>query len=393
VARPSESHVSWHQATAFRLLRHHLSERAPGEELLPVLREMGGAQSQVLSAAQISVAARTESVRMDDLESAVWEERSLTKAWCMRRTLYLLPSRDVATFVRGSAGRAEREWLWMRNRGVSERQLECLIQAVFEELDEPRTRTEMTARVSRSLGLPLRREQGGGWGSRREVTCVRVGEVTCPSGYLLHLAGARGVICSGPNRGTETTFVRADQWLPRWRDVARDSAETELLRIYLHAFGPAAPEDFAWWTGLRLTDVRAIWKRAEDEFAPVVVEGWPAWVLKRDLPQLEKTATDSSTVRLLPFFDAFLLGHRERAHLVDAKHHHRVYRAQGWVAPAVIVDGRALGVWSHRSTPDRLRVRVELFAPVSRATRTAVRAEAEELGRFLGLSHVETQFG
>ena len=47
---------------------------------------------------------------------------------------------------------------------------------------------------------------------------------------LLHLAAARGVVCYGPDRDNQPTFVRADAWIPHWQDVPREQAEGALLR-------------------------------------------------------------------------------------------------------------------------------------------------------------------
>lgn len=94
--------VTWKQIAAFRLARHHLSERAPTRSLIAVARDMAGAQAQVLSAAQISLRARVRDLGIENVNAAV-RERTLVKAWCMRRTLHLLPSEDLGIFVRGSA--------------------------------------------------------------------------------------------------------------------------------------------------------------------------------------------------------------------------------------------------------------------------------------------------
>ena len=56
----------------------------------------------MLPAAQMSIWARIKGVEIGDLESAIWKERALVKAWCMRRTMYLLPSDELAVFVRGN---------------------------------------------------------------------------------------------------------------------------------------------------------------------------------------------------------------------------------------------------------------------------------------------------
>jgi Winged helix DNA-binding domain len=276
-------------------------------------------------------------------------------------------------------------------RGISDRVLEGLIDAALRALDQPLTRRELAERVSRSLGVRIRAIRGGGWGSKTKVPGVSVEGLTFPAGYILHLVGARGVVCSGPSRGNEPTFVRADAWIPQWRDVSREKAEGELLRMYLQAFGPATPLDFALWTGMRLADAREIWAHQEADLARVSVDGWRAAVLRDDLLELERVELKRPPVRLLPYFDSFLLGHKERQHLVALRDKKRVYRAQGWIAPVVLVDGRAVGVWAHNREGNRLRVRVRKFTAISRRLTTGIWGEARDLGRFLGCPNVDVQ--
>ncbi|MGH2348489.1 MAG: winged helix DNA-binding domain-containing protein, partial [bacterium] len=312
-------------------------------------------------------------------------------AWCMRRTLHLLPSEDLAIFVRGSARRAEQEIRWVLRKGVPSRILERLIDTALTALDEPLTRRELAERIRRSLRAPMRGYVGGGWGSRATIPAVAVGGMTFPIVYLLHLIGARGVICSGPSRGNEPTFVRADAWIPRWRDVPRERAEAELLYRYLRAFGPATPTDFRAWNRMPLADAREIWAREEAEIARVRVDGQEAWILREDLAALTSARITRPHVRLLPYFDTFLLGHDNRAHLVAAGDQKKVYRAQGWIAPVVLVDGRVVGVWAHARERDRLQVRITKFAPLTQPIKSAIRAEALDLGRFVGANDVDVR--
>ena len=100
--------VTWEQVAAFRLRRHHLSERAPAKALVAVAGDMTGAQAQLLSAAQLSLWSRVRDLRITDIEEAL-NERLLVKAACMRRTLFLVPSGQLAVFVRGCAGHLARE--------------------------------------------------------------------------------------------------------------------------------------------------------------------------------------------------------------------------------------------------------------------------------------------
>ncbi len=125
----------------------------------------------------------------------------------------------------------------------------------------------------------MRDVQGGGWGSNRKLAAVPVGPLTYPVVDLLHLAAARGVVCYGPSRGGEPTFVRGDAWIPKWKDVPQEKAEGLLLRRYLRAFGPATATDFALWGGITLTEAREIWRREQDSLASVDVQGREAQIL------------------------------------------------------------------------------------------------------------------
>ena len=382
--------VTWDQVAAFRLTRHHLLERAPARSLVTVAGDMAGAQAQLLSAAQISFWTRVHDLEIAHVQQAL-DKRTLVKASCMRRTLFLVPSRDLAICVRGTARRAEREIRWALGKGVPERVVDAAIDAVLGVLDEPLTRPEIAERTSRKMGLQVQSYHGGGWGNRRELAAVPVGSLNYPVVELLHLAGGRGVVCYGPNRGNEPTFVRADAWIPKWKDVPREDAERVLLRRYLKAFGPATFRDFAMWSGMTFTEARQIWASEQADFASVNINGWTAEVLRKDLKVLAKAKFERPLVRLLPYFDTFLLGHKEREHLMAAKHRPNVYRPQGWIAPVVLLDGRAAGVWQHSREGNRIVVQVKKFEKLSRLVATGIREEAQDLGRFLGVQNVDVQ--
>ncbi len=380
--------VTWDQVAAYRLARHHLDRRAPKRALVSVVERMAGAQAQLLSAAQISLSARTAGLTVADVDAAL-ARRLVVKVGCMRRTLYLVPSSVVAVFVRGTARRAEKEVRWALRKGVPSGVVEAAIAAALGALDEPLTRPELAERACRTLGVRPRRVHGGGWGSRGKVAAVPVGALTYPVVDLLHLAAARGVVCYGEQRNGEPTFVRADAWVPDYEDVPPEEAEDRLLRRYLEAFGPATVADFAVWTGMTLREADSIWARAEDELATVDVDGEQGSVLRASRRELSRARVESPHVRLLPYFDSYLLGHRDRRHLVSDEHRHRVSRSQGWIAPVVLVDGRVVAVWKHTRGRGGLEVEVTPLERLARPVVAAIRTEAEELRRFLGADDVQ----
>lgn len=355
-----------------------------------VLADMAGAQSQVLSAAQTSIWARVKGVRVRDLDSAIWDSHTLVRAWAMRRTMFLLPSNQLAIFVRGTTRRAAYHFRHALSRVGSQEKLDKLLDAVLDTLLEPRTRSELAESLSKTYGYKLKSKPGGGWGNKRPVPWVEVGKALLPVGWLLHVIAARDVIVSGPGDGNEATYVRADKWVPQWKDMPAERAERELLVKYLRAFEPSTLQDFALWAGMYVRDAKPIWQAEEKNLVQVDVEGWKASVLKSDLSSLQGAELEQPVVRLLPYFDSFLLGHKSHRNIVDQNSHKKVYRDQGWISPVLLVDGRAQGVWNHQQNKNNLTVRVTPFSRISARVASWIQEEATDLGRFLECSEVKT---
>ena len=376
--------VKWDQVAAFRLARHHLGGPSSSSPVAKVAADMMGAQAQVVQAAMMSLRARTRTPRAE-MEGALWRKRTLVRGWAMRRTLFLLPSDDFPMFVRGTSRRPEYNYRYALKRAASKVKLDRLLELTFEELTEPTTRRGLASAL-KSLGYRVYSRAGGGWGDSRAVPWVEVGSSSLPVGFLIHTMAAKYALCSGPNEGNEATYVRADRWLPHWKDVKRDEAELELLLRYLRAFGPATVADYAIWVGMYIRDAKEVWSKASGRIAPVDVEGQGAWALASDVPLLEGAKLTGPNVHLLPFFDSFILGHRSHRNIVDESNHTKVYRPQGWVSPVLLVDGRAAGVWSFKEDKGTLEVAVSPFSELPRAALQGVRDEASGLAEFLGCS-------
>src|SRR2546425_10682095 len=92
--------VSADQAAAFRLTRHHLATPAPKASLARVAGDMCGAQAQIMSAAALSLRARIRGLRPEDVEKALWPERTPAKGGGMRGTVHLVPADDTAECAR-----------------------------------------------------------------------------------------------------------------------------------------------------------------------------------------------------------------------------------------------------------------------------------------------------
>jgi hypothetical protein len=142
-----------------------------------------------------------------------------------------------------------------------------------------------------------------------------------------------------------------------------------------------------------MADAKDVWSKEAENIVEVDIEGSKASILESDLSELESAKVDEPVVRLVPYFDSFLLGHKSHLNIVDEKNRKKVYRSQGWVSPVLLVDGRALGVWSYVQKKNNLEVCVTPFSKLSSRVSDTVREEGSDLGRFLECSSVKTVIG
>lgn len=325
-----------------------------------------GLHAQVQSSAGLMWSARSASAAVGEVERLLWTERRLVKAWFMRGTLHVLPVADFR--LHGCArGPLNLPPAYFKYFEVTPAEFDQLMEVVPTVLDgEPKSRRQLVAALDGRVAPEVARHILASWG------------------VFLKPLVRRGLLCFGPPRGPETTFVLASEWLGGFPEWAPDDAAAELARRYLRAFGPATRADFTRWAGLETSRGRVAWARLAPELSEVSVGGHRRWVLTADVEALAATEPAGS-VRLLGPFDIYLLAHAERSHLgVPPPLRPRVWRTAGWISPVLLVDGAVAGVWSHEVRSGVVTLSVEPFGRVSRAVRAAVGAEAERLGRYLG---------
>src|SRR5579864_5479760 len=117
--------LSWAQAAAWRVHRHHLHQRAPAGSMLAVASRLCGLHAQVMSSAELSVWARVEDLDRRAVQRALWEDRTLVKTWAMRGTQHLLPSQELPLWhaALGTRRRYLKPALWKKYFGITLEQL------------------------------------------------------------------------------------------------------------------------------------------------------------------------------------------------------------------------------------------------------------------------------
>jgi uncharacterized protein YcaQ len=363
---------------ARRVARQSLLVR--GGDLVTVAGQTCGVHAQVQASAELQLAARVDGITQQDVRDALWQERALVKAWTLRGTLHLHPAEELPLWYAAMRAVAPpepgelAEWVdphGARHPALEPDEVDDVRAAVLEVLDgRCLLREDLAAAVVERIGPKARSRLLSGFN---------------------FFGGAD--LCQGPPQGNKITLTRPDQWVDPWDDVDEEDALREVCRRYLRTYGPARPRDFREWIGgrgLEPADARALFESLGAELAEIDVEGHRAFVLARDT----EFPDAAQSVRLLPEYDVYVMGFREREHLVpDAVRDQVARHGRGrYEGPAgvrfLVVDGSAGGLWERKKRSKRIELHVAPARRLTRAQRAELAAEAERIGAFLALEPV-----
>jgi hypothetical protein len=104
-------------------------------------------------------------------------------------------------------------------------------------------------------------------------------------------------------------------------------------------------------------------------------------------PRARRPTTRADVARLIPAFDPYLLGWRDRSFAVPARYTVEVNRGGGWVRGVALVDGRAVATWTIDRSRAGARVRLRPFGRLQRSS--ALDTEIHDVERFLAVSRME----
>jgi hypothetical protein len=224
---------------------------------------------------------------------------------------------------------------------------------------------------------------GGKQFTRVEMAAVLArGKLPATEQRFLHILGhaeLAGVICSGARRGKQPTFALLDERIPAGRPLSRERALAELVRRYFQSRGPATLDDFVWWTGLTKAEARAGIEAGGLGSERAGAETY--WFVDGRLGKPR-----SPCAHLLPAFDEYLVGYRDRGDVLDPRHTKQVNAGGGILKPAVVVDGLVIGTWKRVLERARVTIAIDTFDAPTRAQRAAIGEAAERYAAFVGLA-------
>lgn len=365
--------ITWDAAGARRAERQFLAGPAgTGVPLAEVAGAMLGVHAQVLSAAELSLGMRTDGVTRADVRSALWGDRSLVKTYGPRGTVHLLPAGELPLFSSALTAVPARPSPFPPDVRLTEEQAAQVVTAIGEALDGRfLTLDELSEEVVARTGP---------WAGARVMPAFQ--DLWPRWRQVMHRAGWAGTLCFGPDRGRKATYTRPAAGN---RKVGRGEGDalSVFVRRYLHAYGPATPAHFARWLAAPPGWATALFGElaAAGRIEEVRFEGTPAWVVAGDTDFPDGPPRG---VRLLPYFDAYVIAGQPREQLFPGAAYQRALGGgQAGNYPVLLVDGVVAGVWHQRRRGRRTTVTVEPLAPLTARQERELAEQVERVGEVL----------
>ena len=190
--------------------------------------------------------------------------------------------------------------------------------------------------------------------------------------YHVRMAELAGVLCSGDLLPMRASYALSFDKLPAPTQMDRDEALMLFTRKYFRHSQPATLEDFAWWSGLNISDCKRGIALLGD------------WLHTEKWHGREFYLTDDARTRgfqkgrciLLPPFDEYLISYKSRDIVLPPDHTHRAHNNSGIFWPVVLQDGQVVGNWS--STKDNVTI-----APFHQQSNLSQKSLEAEITRYL----------
>ena len=350
-----------HDEICRRRLAGQLLTTARADSGADVVRALGAVQAQDYAGAKWAVAQRTRGRTDAEIEREL-ETGQILRTHVLRPTWHFIVPSDIRwmlelTAPRVSAMMAPANRRLELDRTVYRRAYHVITKALVG--GKFLMRSELASKLARA-GI------AGANGQRL--------------GHLMMQAELDGVVCSGPRRGNQFTYALLDERAPAAPTLVRDEALAELTRRYFTRRGPATPHDFAWWSGLTVSEARRGIALLDSALVRLTIGARDYWIATAAPLPSRRTLS----AHLLPNYDEYFIGFRDRTaigrRVPDTS---TVTGGNALIPHVIVVNGELVGIWRRTLEKDRVVVTLEPHAALTASESDRVAAEARRFGRFL----------
>lgn len=195
--------------------------------------------------------------------------------------------------------------------------------------------------------------------------------------HILFEAELDSLICSGPIKGNKITYMLLKERVKPGKTLTREESLAELAQRYFTSHGPAKIQDFAWWSGLSLSEARKGLELVKNDFLSEEVEGETYW-----FAEIIEKSNDNDGIHFIPAFDEFLISYKDRTASLSNVFNRKTVSINGIFYPIIVAKGQVAGLWKKVKNKNGVIIETNFF--VNEAGDSVSAEDLEKLSLFTG---------
>ena len=336
-----------------QLLATH-TQKTPQE----VVSWMGAMQSQALDLAKWAIGQRLKDKTVKDIDNAL-NTAKIIRTHTLRPTWHFVSAADVHWMFDLSNPRLKPIYQsYCRMSNADEKLIYRCIPLVEKALSDDK---HLTKQEINDLLLTHNIEADA-----RHLTMI------------LSYAEMEGLICNGKVRGSKQTFTLLEKWAPRKETLHKEEALARLAQRFFFSHGPATLNDFAWWSGLTLTECKHALEMIKENLVSETANDRTFW-MRNDI---QTPPTTQQSAILLPPFDEFVVSYKDRSELIATTHYSKVMTKNGIFSPTTMLNGKIIGSWKKTVQKNKPKVELSFFEKTSKQIQALFEPEIKRIETF-----------
>ena len=323
------------------------------QDLLQIVDSNGGLHGTSFLTPYLSLIARGINKPFQLLNTVQLKERKLVRVRAMRGALFILPATRLPMILGAFKTRPRVTRKFFEQWGVDANSIGSDRSRLLKALsDRPHTLKELRDYLNDLAMQPLS-------GNRSERSTML--------NFLLAMLQLEGLIISEKtvveNKvNTMHRYARVSTLYPDLPPSPDDQqCLVELIQWFFKTQGPANVDDLAWWSGLNKIPLKKTVATMDLMEVEVGENDRPMLVVPDQYDQIASIPDKPLPgVRLLPYEDPYLKGHKDRGLLLSGVPDPAIF-SSGEARPSICTDGRVVGLWRFVEKGDDVHIGVEIF--------------------------------
>jgi hypothetical protein len=200
--------------------------------------------------------------------------------------------------------------------------------------------------------------------------------------HIFLLAELEGLISSGIIKNGKPTYALLEERIFNKISLTKEEALAKLALKYFNSHGPATLQDFTWWSGLPVKDVKSALNLVQSDFISESLNGNKYFFNKSAI----KSPGKIYQIHFLPAYDEFMISYKDRSASVKKERTKNLISSNGIFKPAIELNGEIIGIWKPVKIGYDIIIETELFKKPTTINKKEIKNAAQGYGNFLQMN-------